>query len=75
MERLELIHNQLKTLHDYRLKTIELKRDMKNPSWKNYKREMQKINDRLFVIDINEAEIMKKLGFDFKVVNEIADNN
>ena len=48
---------------------------MKNPSWKNYKREMQKINDRLFVIDINEAEIMKKLGFDFKVVNEIADNN
>jgi hypothetical protein len=72
---LDIIKMQLSSLHEYRLKVLDLKRDLKNTSWKNYKREMQKINDRLFLIDQNESRIMSKLGIEFVLMHEKAHSN
>lgn len=71
----EIIKMQLNSLHEYRLKTLELKISLKNTSWKNYKREMQKINDRLFMIDQNEANIMQAIGIKFNLIHEKANGN
>ena len=71
----EIVIIQLKALHEYRLKVLDLKSNLKNTSWKNYKREMQKINDRLFLIDQNEARILSRLGIEFVLMHETAHGN
>lgn len=72
---LDVVKMQLAALHEYRLRVLELKKELKNTSWKNYKREMQKINDRLFMIDQNESRIMSKLGIEFVLMHEKAHSN
>jgi len=71
----EIILAQIENIREYRKQTMDLKLLLKNTSWKHYGREMQKINDRLKIIDTNEQALMKIFDIDFLVISEKAENN